>query len=365
MIKLHKKFGFVPRSAVWELTLCCNLQCMHCGSRAGKARQDELSTGEALQLCRDLADLGCRQVTLSGGEPLLRKDWALIGETLVERGIVVGMVSNGTLWTDAVASTFKTIGMESVAFSIDGDEQKHDKLRKRPGLYRTILESIERCKRHGITVSVVTTITQDNVRDLEAIREMLRSLGVERWQVQFGTGTGNMADHPELVMDPKDMLYAVPLIAQMCKDKQTPAVYPGHDVGYYGDPEELLRHRQEPIPFWTGCTAGCSCIGIESNGNIKGCLSLPSELNGETAFVEGNIRQTPLKEIWNRKGAFSYTRDFKTEDLGGFCRTCDYAEVCRGGCTWAVYAKKGFVRDNAYCYWRQRHESGHEGCPQT
>jgi sulfatase maturation enzyme AslB (radical SAM superfamily) len=42
--------------------------------------------------------------------------------------------------------------------------------------------------------------------------------------------------------------------------------------------------------------------------------------------------------------------------LGGFCATCAYAEICRGGCTWTCYAEKGFVRDNPYCYWRQLHE---------
>ena len=56
MIKLLEKYGFVPRVAVWELTLRCNLGCLHCGSRAGKARPDELTLGEALKLCDNLAE---------------------------------------------------------------------------------------------------------------------------------------------------------------------------------------------------------------------------------------------------------------------------------------------------------------------
>ena len=90
------------------------------------------------------------------------------------------------------------------------------------------------------------------------------------------------------------------------------------------------------------------------DGNIKGCLSLPSALNNESAFIEGNVRETSLRDIWFRKGAFSYNRDFTPDQLGGFCATCDYAEICRGGCTWSCFAERGeLVRDNPYCYYRQ------------
>jgi radical SAM protein with 4Fe4S-binding SPASM domain len=142
----------------------------------------------------------------------------------------------------------------------------------------------------------------------------------------------------------------------MCADGELPKVYPGHDVGYYGEPEEGLRTHAPKLPFWTGCSAGCSVIGIESNGNIKGCLSLPSAMNGTERFIEGNIRETPLAEIWSRKNAFRYNRQFTVEDLGGYCRQCEYAEVCRGGCTWTTFAERGAVRDNPYCYWRQLKE---------
>jgi radical SAM protein with 4Fe4S-binding SPASM domain len=205
-----------------------------------------------------------------------------------------------------------------------------------------------------VKASVVTTINKRNIRELEQLREVLDSHGVLRWQVQLGTPTGNLADHPDLVLHPEDVLYLVPLIAQMCRDKKLPKVFPGHDIGYYGEPEESLRDPSSTIPFWTGCSAGCSVIGIESNGNIKGCLSLPSAMEGVDAFIEGNIRKTPLREIWARRGAFAYNREFTVESLAGFCQTCDYAEICRGGCTWTTYAQqKKFVRDNPYCYFRQ------------
>lgn len=353
MIKLLKKYGFRPRIGVWELTLKCNLRCRHCGSRAGAARADELALHEALALCDQLADLGCRFMTLSGGEPLMRKDWPLIAEKLIERGVTVGMITNGILFDDTQARAAKMVGLETVAFSVDGFQESHEYQRRVPGQWSQVLESIDRCHKHGLRPSVVTTINRRNVSELEALRGLLAEHRVQRWQVQFATPTGNMADNRSLLMDPEALLEAVPMIARMCRDGKTPRVYPGHDVGYYGEPEEALREQVTKFPVWTGCSAGCSVIGIESNGNIKGCLSLPSSMNGVDDFIEGNVRQSSLKEIWERPDAFKYNRQFTVDELGGFCRTCEYAEVCRGGCTWTTFAEAGAVRDNPYCYWRQ------------
>jgi radical SAM protein with 4Fe4S-binding SPASM domain len=358
MIELHRKFGFRPRTAVWELTLRCNLSCRHCGSRAGRKRQDELSLAEALRLCDELGALGCRRLTLGGGEPLLRPDWPLIAERLRERGVTVGMVTNGAAWSEKVLGTVRAIGLESVAFSLDGLEESHDYLRASPGLWRRILGWMKRCREAGLNVSAVTTIYRRNVAELERLREVLRDHGVERWQVQIGTPTGNLADHPELVIEPATLLALVPRIASWCRDGRRPRLYPGHNVGYFGEPEESLRDPRDVVPCWTGCTAGLSVVGIESDGGIKGCLSLPSSRNDETAFLEGNVREQPLAEIWSRPGAFAYNRGFTVAQLGGFCRSCDYGEICRGGCTWGVFANNRFVRDNPYCYYRQLAQAG-------
>src|SRR4051812_43782865 len=66
---------YAPILCVWEITLRCDLACRHCGSRAGPARPDELSTAECLDLVRQLAELGTREIALIGGEAYLREDW--------------------------------------------------------------------------------------------------------------------------------------------------------------------------------------------------------------------------------------------------------------------------------------------------
>ena len=84
-----------PRNCVWELTLACNLRCEPCGSRAGTVRKNELSVDECLAVVDQLHQMGCELITLSGGEPTLKKGWDRIAAAIAERGMFVNMVTNG------------------------------------------------------------------------------------------------------------------------------------------------------------------------------------------------------------------------------------------------------------------------------
>jgi len=356
MISVLKQMGFRPRTAVWELTLACNLRCRHCGSRAGRPRSDELPTPRALELCRELADLGCRQVTLGGGEPTLRKEWPVIASALVERGIKVNMTTNGLKWTPTLAKQIKTFGLESICFSVDGLAGTHEYIRRVKGHFRKIFAAIDMCHDMGIACSIITSVTRRVIPELEPLRDMLTEHHVRSWQIQLGNPTGYMEENPDLVISPEDVLEIVPLVARLRQESKRPRIYVGDNIGYYGGLEEYLRHKKAMVPFWIGCHAGCQVIGIESNGNIKGCQSLPSAMNNVDAFVEGNILEHPLKAIWNDPKAFQYNREFKLDDLAGFCRSCENAEICRGGCSWTAFAHTRSRYDNPYCYHRQIHE---------
>ena len=90
--------------AIWEFTLACNLNCSHCGSSAGKARKNELSTKESYKLCEELAELGCGNTCIMGGEPLVRKDWHSVAQCVKDLGMDLSMVSNGLLMKENLKS---------------------------------------------------------------------------------------------------------------------------------------------------------------------------------------------------------------------------------------------------------------------
>jgi radical SAM protein with 4Fe4S-binding SPASM domain len=357
VIEYLKRLGYYPRNVVWELTLACNLKCRHCGSRAGKARPDELDPSEALDLSDQLAELGAERVTLSGGEPTLREDWPEIGRRLTAQGVRVNIISNGRTWTRDHARMALEAGLESAGFSLDGLRPAHDHIR-REGSFDEVLKALAVCAEAGLPTSVVTHIHNRNIGSLYPMHELLNRYRVRSWQLQLGNPGGNMVDNPELVIEPEDLLRIVPMVARMRGWDIRPKVIAADNIGYYGEYEKQIRDRGARIFFWVGCRAGCQVLGIESNGNIKGCLSLPSAVNEVFDFIEGNVRERPLAEVWNDENRFAYNRRFRMEQLTGFCRTCRYNDIGRGGCSWTAFSHTGNRFENPYCYYRVAVQAG-------
>jgi len=357
MIEILQRLGFYPRFCVWELTLACNLRCRHCGSFAGEARRDELGLEECLELAGQLAAMGCEKVTLGGGEPTLFPHWHEVGRELVQRGVRVNLISNAWRWGAEQIERVRQAGLANVAFSLDGLEQAHDAVR-RQGSFARVVAAIDQSVDAGVLTSVITHINRLNCHELGELRVFLAGHGVSSWQLQTGNPTGEMSRNQQIVLEPQELLWLVPQIAGMRQDADAaPYVLAADNIGYFGRHESALRSEMSGIPFWIGCRAGCQVIGIESNGNVKGCLSLPSSRHGDDQFVEGNLRRSSLKEIWNRPDAFAYNRQFSEELLGGFCAVCRYRDICRGGCSWTAYSRSGQRHDNPFCFYRQAVEA--------
>lgn len=124
---------YILASVVWEFTLECNLNCMHCGSSAGSKRGDELSTIEAEKLCRDLKQTGCHGITLMGGEPLLRKDFWRIASLIGDLGMELTVITNGTVYDRETFAKLRSLRPRAVAVSLDAAKSElHDQIRDRP-----------------------------------------------------------------------------------------------------------------------------------------------------------------------------------------------------------------------------------------
>jgi MoaA/NifB/PqqE/SkfB family radical SAM enzyme len=362
-----------PRTCVWELTLACNLRCRHCGSRAGHVRPGELSTAECLDVACQLATLGTELVTLSGGEPTLRRDWDQIARTLVTHGVRVNMVTNGVYRdreaADDVARRARAAGLCNIAVSIDGPRDIHDGVRGE-GTFDAAFESVEVFRAAGLPVTLMTTVSRRNLHALEAVRDLALAAGVEGWRLQLAKPMGTMDAHRDEVIAPRDLLYLVPLLARMKL-----AVKPhgltltvGDSIGYYGPHDDVLRGRgwRGRDECWRGCQAGLQAIGIQADGGVKGCLSLradahgeprsaheASSLDGET-FVEGNVRRQRLDAIWYRPGAFAYNREFQPRQLTGACAACSHGALCRGGARCVSAAVAGTLTEDPLCFTAQR-----------
>lgn len=325
---------YKPEVCVWETTYRCNVNCIHCGSDCTElTRENELNTIEAISMMEQLADLGCNHVTLSGGEPLLRKDWPVIAHKIKQLGMDLLFISNGYIINPETVATIARLRPRSFGISIDGGTADlHDYIRGKKGCFDRALNAIDMLLDAGVNTVVVTSLQRINFNHLPLIRDILLLKGVDAWQIQVATPQGRM--DMRMAVTERQYYEAAKFIVETGRRYKRFYVSGADCFGYYGSLHAALHPSD-----WNGCHAGLRAVGVESNGNIKGCLSLPGE-----KFIEGNIKDKPLAEIWNKPDGFLYNRHFTKDLLTGYCAECFYGTFCRGGCTERSY---GFTK--SYC----------------
>lgn len=348
-VSLSDREALTPVHAVWEITLACDLKCQHCGSRAGKRRPEELSTAECLDLVRQLARMGTREVTLIGGEAYLRRDWLDIIREIRAQGMACAMQSGGLHLNEERIRLAVEAGLQAAGVSIDGLAEVHDRLRGVKGSFDAAFKALRLFSEYGITGSVNTQITSLVIPQLRELMHLFIDAGARNWQIQLTVAMGRAADHPELLLQPYELLELMPLLAELFQEgvDRGLLIQPGNNIGYFGPYEALWRGSGEDRIHWTGCNAGQNTIGIEADGTIKGCPSLPT-----SPYAGGNIRDLNLSDIWWKTDPLAFARERTTDDLWGFCQSCYYADVCRAGCTWTTHVLFGRAGNNPYCHHR-------------
>ena len=349
-----------PIYAVWEITLRCDHACSHCGSRAEFSRPDELSTEELLDVANQLLRIGTREVTLIGGEAYLRSDVYKLVEHLSRGGIYVSMQSGGLGLTNRRLKKLKDAGLRGIGISIDGPAHAHDVLRDRIGSWEAGMTAIRRAKEHGFVVTSNTQLNQLTLPHLQETASFLEDAGVRVWRVQMTVPMGRAADRPDWLLQPWQVLEAIDTLAEAKIDvlmrardtglepRRAMNITMGNNVGYYGPHEHLLRSAPGiAAKAWHGCQAGKFTLGIESDGRIKGCPSLPT-----APYIGGNIRDLTLEQLWNDTPELRFVRDRSTDELWGHCESCYYADICRAGCSFTTHCFFGKRGNNPYCYYR-------------
>ncbi len=334
-----------PSYVLWEITRACNLRCAHCAAGAGRRREGELSTAEALALCDELADLGVPAVCLMGGEPLVRRDWPELARRLRQRGVAVGVVTNGWLLDGRAAGVMEDLGVCQVGTSLDAaDPGLHDRMRGRPGAHRRALQAIDRIRGMSLDYrTVITSVSRTNLAELPALADLLarRAPGFT-WMVNVTSGHDPDRMDPGLLLGPEGFL----ALARFIADQRTALrgrleVTGTHDLGYFSrDFQDLHDFR------WHGCVAGLETLGIRSDGDVAGCLVMDDD------FVEGNVRRRRLRELWEDPSAFAYNRRFTPDLLEGACSGCVHGRECRGGCRDHAASFTGRRFDYPFCLHR-------------
>lgn len=326
------------RFAVLEITNRCNLRCAHCASDSGLPRENELTLAEWRRVVTEIHALGGEEITLIGGELFLRPDWAEIAEAVNGLGMRLVLISNGLLLDDEeTLARLKALRPFLVGISVDGATPESYRRSRGVDGFDLAQALLHRLAADGpANVNAITTFTKGNLREFDRFADLYDGTGIT-WQIQIAN-RGGARFAPQEFIDRDDYRWLVDRIRDVIVNRPTLHLMPMDDFGYFPlDPALRFLH-----PRWDGCIAGRRLVGVRSDGDVLGCLSLGD------AFVEANLREEPLRKIWQSETSFARLRN-KEKELTGACARCAYAMECRAGCTGIAQSATGGIGFNPYC----------------
>jgi len=162
-----------------EATARCNLDCRHCyinlpaGDRA--ARKRELTVPEISRIGGEAAALGAVWCLITGGEPLLRKDFFDVYKALLGRGLVLSLFTNATLITAEHIRFFKKFPPREIEVTVYGNTREtYERVTRTPGSFDAFERGLARLLGSGLTVRLKAMALRSNKHELAAIGDFCR-----------------------------------------------------------------------------------------------------------------------------------------------------------------------------------------------
>lgn len=323
---------FIPLIISWNVTRKCNLKCSHCYINAASGEYtDELNTEESKRLIDQISEVSRPLLILSGGEPLLRKDVFELIQYGTQKGLRMGLGSNGALIDNDVAKKLKEAGIKTVSISLDSHvPEHHDEFRGVKGSWQKAVNAIKALRDNDVLVQVNTTLTQQNYSEIDDIMSLAEKLGVENFHLFFLVPTGRGTKIADITPAMYENMIKT-TFAKTARHKLN--VRPSCAPQFMRIAKDMNLDMRQWI---RGCIAGLYYCRVYPNGEITPCPYLPVKL--------GNIREKSFKDIWFNSDIFKALRDFNT--LKGKCGACEYRSLC-GGCRARAYGLSSDFID--YC----------------
>jgi MoaA/NifB/PqqE/SkfB family radical SAM enzyme len=167
----------------------CNFKCEHCSiEKFQVSRKEEAEGGrryftidDVKELSRRADEMGLSTFVITGGEPLIFKDFDDLVKAIDPDKFWIVADTNGWYLDDEKARHLKEIGVDKIQLSLDGvDAETHDEFRRHAGSWERCMKAIEACKKVDLHVILSTVVWKSRVRSQEFIDylEMAKRLGV-------------------------------------------------------------------------------------------------------------------------------------------------------------------------------------------
>lgn len=326
-----------PMLVIWEMTQACDLKCTHCRANSRPSRHPlELSTAEAFHLIDQIADMRVPLFVLTGGDPLKRPDLMPIVQYACRRGVRTSLTPSTTpLLVRTAIFDLKASGLMRLAVSLDGSTAElHDGFRGVPGSYQRTLDAIAWCNEAGLPVQVNTTVSKNNLADLNSMIDLLKSVGVVLWSVFFLVPTGRAQQRDLLSPEQHEQVFA-----KLYQTSKQVKFHIKTTEGQHYRRYVLQRKASEPNSRTQEDLISTAPRGVNDGKGFM-FVSHVGEVypSGFLPLSAGNVLWEPLADIYQASPLFRALRD--SSQLKGKCGKCEFNELC-GGSRARAYALTG------------------------
>ncbi len=296
-----------------EITSACNVSCVHCYIPSANPKT-ELSTAEVQRILDEMADAGVIWLTITGGEPFLRKDFEEIYLYAKRKGFIITLFSNGILINERVADMLAEWPPFAIEITVHSmNEEIFDEIAKVKGSYKRCMNAIKLLKERGISLRLKTIAMKQNKDDISGVQQFADEIGAEfRFDPQI---------QPKLDKDREPL--NVRLSAQEIVDLDIKHGRIIDDWKYLND-RYGSAEPGDPSQVYT-CGAGISGAYINPQGKLSACLS--------TQYESYDLRTGSFEEGWSEFLPKVISKKARTENK---CATCQLSILC-GRCVGLSY----------------------------
>jgi radical SAM protein with 4Fe4S-binding SPASM domain len=364
----HQEFGFPvynkcePIGVHLEITNACNLKCAHCYVSAGKKLPNELTLEEIYKTVDMLPPFSNKQISISGGEPALRKDCINIVEyCAVKCGHNVDLYTNAVNFPQMLIDRIVEInkqercGKVKIQVSLEGATPSTHNLVRGKGSFEATIQTLEEFSKVGLNRSTVLFVcmTKNNIHEVDQLIKLAEDIDVamlvfSQWQKQ-----GYASDTPWESIAPKTEEW-VSLGEKLLKYSNSRLSVHGN---FYGDlNNNLLGRFSLDGPFFPKHLYFYNSFPrITPQGDV-----LADQLWVDSDWFLGNIRDVRLDECFDSPKFYDQLDQMRqrTENIEE-CQTCEWQALCKSGSPGHTYAEYGHMNEkDLFCesrkYWFNR-----------
>ena len=327
-----------------EISGQCNYRCVFCESDmpywSGKIR--ELPTKDYIKILDTLAEIGVFSIFLTGGEPLLNRNWYLIAKHAIDLSFNTSLSTNGVFLNKDNIDKLIKIQLPYIQVSLHGPPGIHEKVTKSKNTYNIVKANIKTAIEEGLIVQVAIVGLRENFEYIPQIIEDLATIGVRIFRILrfIPSHRLEMIKH---VPDKHIVIKTIPKIITTAKEYNV-RVYistpPGLIEWIPYDVESDLIH-----PLAYSCSAGKTSLAILPSGDVYPCIGF----RNRKEMYCGNILKDTFEEIWNAPPMVKL-RMLLPNDYKGACGDCRFKWVCYS-CRAVAYNLNGDIYgEDASCY---------------